>query len=61
MLLLLQVLAMPGVAGLHVMPVTKRGRELAQVLVRERAFSTGQAQSAVKAELSGDYVPQTMQ
>lgn len=50
---------MPGVAGLHVMPVTKRGRELAQVLVRERAFILSQAQSAVRAEPSGDYVPQT--
>lgn len=34
----MQVLALPGVAGFHVMPVTKRGRSMAHALVREHAF-----------------------
>ncbi len=33
-----QALALPGVAGLHVMPVTPRGRDMAQALVRQRAL-----------------------
>ena len=34
-----QVLQLPGIAGLHVMPVSKAGRKLAMQLAAEKLFT----------------------
>ncbi|KAK9821226.1 hypothetical protein WJX81_003530 [Elliptochloris bilobata] len=48
--LIAKVLALPGVAGLHLMPVTKRGRAMAQLLTRDGAFCVSQPHGAQKAD-----------